>query len=157
MSSPENYSSPDVELSLLRSELAEIFQTQAEIAAFHQPDDLRQPVEIVLGGRGLLTDPAGKERDIKVHVRQRIDSTGINYLILTKQDENWYWRQINDTGATQIFDGSEAPLDTDAVAAVRYYLRSDNIEWIRKYSEECGENEDLYDRARQYAKREVVE
>jgi hypothetical protein len=153
MSNHENYSSPEVEITMLKSELAEVFQTNIDTAEFYQPTDLEQPVEIVLGGKCRFTNKDGEKSIVYVHVRQRLDDSGTNYLMITKYQGEINWYQINDIDATRVYVGAEVPIGNDEAVALRLYINPEKTRWTANDSEIYAEHKNIYDTAHRYANR----
>lgn len=126
MSSHENIRSSDLELTLMRSDLIELFQIHADKTILRQSDDLEQPIEIMLSGTYPLM-LNGYATDVDVHVRQRIDQHGIDYIIITGQENDYYWCQITDQEATSV--ATQKPMDDRDIAAIRQLISRDKTAW----------------------------
>jgi hypothetical protein len=150
--SPENLAAEETEIVMLRSELAELLQTHADKTAIHQSDDWDQPTEIILAGTCHHTDSEGRPKISDVHVRQRLDQNGTDYLIITGDPGNFYWLQITDSNAQSIFLG-ETPLSADDVAIIRLLVRPGTTEWSTEDTQRWAKIENIYETADRYARR----
>lgn len=149
---PENYANNDVELAMLRSDIAELFQANTHIVAFLQAEDLEQPVEIVLAG-GCAPANNKLAAEIDIQVRQRLDSNGTDYLIILGTPGDYSWCQINDRYASLIHSDGERPLTPGEIATLRQFVNSDITQWSEAQARQCAKMKNLYEKADTYAKR----
>lgn len=153
MSSPEKFSNPETELTLLRSELHDLFLTHHDKIELYQPEDLNEPVELVLGGFCTFLDDKNEPWSINVHIRQRMNIDGPDYLVIMNANGYSYWREIAPTFATEIFNGHELPLDQRGAEILRFHISPDRTEWKSEYSREYMSHADWYGRAQKFANR----
>jgi hypothetical protein len=158
MSNPENLHSNEndveVELTMLRSDLAEFFQTHADMMAIHQPDDWDHPAEVVIAGIRHYDDNDGQPQQSHIHIRQRLDQNGTDYLIIAGKTDEKHWVQIMDNKAVTIYQG-ETPLGLNAATWLRRYLRPDVTDWDAADTQRCAGMENLYAAADSYARRNL--
>ncbi|HUO61828.1 MAG TPA: hypothetical protein VMT96_00035 [Candidatus Bathyarchaeia archaeon] len=147
----EHLSSDNTEITLLRSELEELFKTHANKTVIWQPTfdmetpefvDMHQPAEILLGG----TCDLG-ESILNIHVRQRLTAdNGFDYLILVGEPGTYSWNQITDKGAWSVHDG-EQPLKLDDVEAIRLVIHDEIAKWTIEDAEKWSDISALYTHA----------
>lgn len=151
MLNPENLPNNEIELTLLRSDLMELFQEHSDKIAIHQPDDLSKPAEIVIGGT--YQQPGNENAEIiEVHVRQRLDNLGTNYLIIVGSHMNYSWSQVADTFASSIYQG-ETPLASEDIEAIRRLLQPHTTNWSNEDTQKWLTVNRLFELADSYAKR----
>ncbi len=126
MPNPENIQRDESELVMLRSDLFELFQTHANEIIVRQSDNWEQPTEVMLSGIYQFTKN-GSITDIDIHVRQRLDRYGTDYLVITGQPNDYYWCQITDYEATSI--ATQKPMDDNDVIVMRRILSSGTTTW----------------------------
>jgi hypothetical protein len=137
------------ELAMLRSDLAELFQSQSNNLAFWQNDDFDQPVEIVLGGMCQGQDPnkQKQEFDIEVHIRQRLDDMGTDYLIIIGTPGDYAFCRIADNYASNISQQGDEPMNLKSIEAVRLFLNPTVTEFSTYHSEAYALKSGLFDAA----------
>lgn len=144
---PENFSSSEAEITLLRSDLAELFQAQADKTELWTDDDWELPTEIVLAGVCRFTNDSGKHA-IEVQVRQRLDDKGLDYLIIMSENGNDYWMQITDKGAWRLYKKKgEEPLGADDAAGARFFIRDSSTTWTIEEAKHWAMLGGLYEQA----------
>jgi hypothetical protein len=146
MSNPEYEPSPDTEIVMLHSDLGKLFLAHADVAAFHQPDDLYEPIEVVLGGT-CVSDYSGTETKISIHIRQRHDANGLDYIFIAYEGHKNSWCQIHENGARNIFIGSEKPVSTDDAETMRWFLGEDATQWSSEQSQIYALRNGVYNEA----------
>lgn len=147
MAGPENLQSNDYEAVLMRSDLAELFQANIAQAAIHQPFDLHDPAEVVLGGT--YKTPNDETVLSRIHVRQRIDEYGVDYIVGISEKGYHYWYQITDRETCIIWSGRPAMVFDDMVA-IRWRIRPGTTHWDRPFSEKLADQENPYLVARRF-------
>jgi hypothetical protein len=150
MSSPENIRSNELEVVMLRSDLTELFQTHADKIITKQSDDWERPTEIMLSGIFQFTHN-GILNDIDVHVRQRLDQHGVDYLMISGQPNNYYWCQITDTDAMSV--ATQKPMDDLDIACMRRMLSPGATKWSEDNSRIWKYLSSPYDTAENYRQR----
>lgn len=150
MSEHENISNNEVNLVMLRSDLTDVFRDNSDKIAIQQSEDLSQPAEIVLGGT--YQNPNSNEKPTNVHLRQRIDKSGTDYLIIFGTGVPYFWFQISNDFAYRITDG-ERWMDANEIDVVRQLLQPHTTVWSAKDTQKWAALSGLYEMADKNAQR----
>ncbi|USN96250.1 MAG: hypothetical protein H6797_04200 [Candidatus Nomurabacteria bacterium] len=150
--SPENHSENESELTMLRSDISELFQAHADKLAFRQPKDLREPIEVILAGT-YDTTYNNNPINLEVQVRQRLDDNGTDYLIIIGKQGSFKWCQITDNFASVIYDKGEKPINAEDIMVIRKVASADSTDWSTKDSQRWAGKGDLYQVAETHARR----
>lgn len=134
MHNPEELS-PNEEVIMLRSDLEEIFMAHADKTVVQQSDDWEQPAEVLLSGSCVLQQAESANR-LDVHIRQRVDSYGVNYLIIFGPPGDYYWGQVTSKGSWTVVNAK--PLSQEDAMVIRRiiskerttYSAVDNQKWL---------------------------
>ena len=149
---PENFSSSEAEITLLRSDLAELFQAQADKTELWVDENWEEPTEVVLAGICHITNDEG-EHALEVQIRQRLDAHGVDYLIIVGEKGKYYWVQITDQAAYHIHKG-EKPIDSGVAAAMRFYIRDGATIWSNQEARQWAMRGGMYEQADIHAQRD---
>lgn len=149
---PEN----DTELTMLRSDLTSLFQSHSHLLAFQQAENFDQPAEVVLGGTCQAADPDAQvqEWDIEVHVRQRIDDMGTDYLIIIGTPGDYAFCRIADNYACNISQQGDEPMTLKSIEAVRLFLNPTITDFSIYHSTVYAAKTGLYEAADRYTTRD---
>lgn len=152
----EHHPSDNTELMMLRSDLSELFHSHVDLIAFRQPNDFEQPTEVVLGGMCPGRDPSkqNQERDIEVHIRQRIDDMGTDYLIIAGIPGDYAWCRIADNYACELSHKGDTPLTSKSIDAVRLFLNPTITKFSSHLSAIYAAKSGLYETADKYTTKE---
>lgn len=131
---PEQQPEDSVELAMLRSDLSELFRSHSHMLAFRQLDDLDKPAEVVLGGMCKAKDLNKQEWDYEVHIRQRIDDMGTDYLIIVGSPGDYAFCRIADNYACNISQEGDDPMTPRSIEAVRLFLNPTVTEFSSHHS-----------------------
>ncbi|USN96103.1 MAG: hypothetical protein H6797_03430 [Candidatus Nomurabacteria bacterium] len=148
---PENSSSSETEIVLLKSELAELFQANADQAELWTSDDLELPTEVVIAGTYHVVGKS-EGRDVDVQIRQRIDENGMDYLIVIGSAGDYAWRQITDKGAW-CADNGELPITAKDTEIIRLLIRPGTTNWTAEEAKRWATLGGMYEQADMRARR----
>lgn len=153
---PEQTPEDSSELALLRSDLSELFRSHSHMLAFQQSENFDQPAEVVLGGTCQAHDPDAQiqEWDIEVHVRQRIDDMGTDYLIIIGTPGDYAFCRIADNYACNISQQGDEPMTQKSIEAVRLFLNPTITDFSIYHSTVYAAKTGLYEAADRYTTRE---
>lgn len=143
------------ELAMLRSDLSELFRSHSHMLAFRQSDDFTQPAEVVLGGMCPALDENKQQQqfDIEVHIRQRIDDMGTDYLIIVGMPGDYAFCRIADNYACNISQQGDEPMTLESIEAVRLFLNPTVTEFSAEHSVVYAAKSGLYEAADRYTTR----
>ena len=152
----ERQPNDNTDLIMLRSDLSDLFRSHADLLAFRQPNDFEQPTEVVLGGTCQRSDPnrQNQERDYEVHIRQRIDDMGTDYLIIAGIPGDYAWCRIADNYACELSRKGDAPLTSKSIDAVRLFINPTITKFTSHHSALYAAKSGLYETADQYTNKD---
>lgn len=148
---PEDYSSSETEIVLLRSELAELYQSHADKLQLWTADNWEEPTEVVLAGTYNHINNQGSH-SVEIQIRQRIDADGIDYLILVGERGEYSWLQVTDNGASRV-DDNDTPLASEDTEIIRHIIRHDTTRWDAVESQSWAMRGGMYELADKQAGR----
>lgn len=111
---------------MLRSDLDELFTGHADKTLVVQPDDWDKPAEVLLSGTCTIANDEGGKQGL-IHIRQRIDQYGIDYLIIFGRPGDCYWGQVTDKGAWTVVNGN--PFTQEDAMTIRRLVSPELTVW----------------------------